>query len=261
MLVMPAKWIGDAPVFEICKRSAENVKKIDEFKRWIRSCVRPLLPHGALACVHGRTYGVGVSLDYVMTVDYPLGHLQEIRNAAGHMDTPLARSWFEKQEPVFFDASHPSAYVSAVWLASFRKHGLCNAAADGVLDSRRCIATYFSFHQLPMLNETRIRRTFKTLIPLMHETFTRVIHFHQETNTALPYDHMPLTAREREMVMLICKGKSNVEIASLLHLSEFTIRNRVSQILKKTDCRNRSSLVASAMAQHQERIEIGTKIL
>jgi len=211
--------------FEACKDSAKSIQKIEDFKEWTRSHIRRLLPHGALACVHGKYYGAGVSLDCVVAVDYPLEYFQDIRNASGHMDSPLARSWFEQREPVFFDANRPPAYVSTPWLTNFRKYGLRNAAADGVVDTSGCIATYFSFHQLPEFDETALRESFKKLIPLMHETFARVIRLHQERSAAPAGPHSGLTPREQEIVVHLSQGKSNVEIAALLHLSEFTVRN------------------------------------
>jgi hypothetical protein len=75
--------IGDTGLFKACKDSAENVQEIEDFKAWTRSHVRLLLPHGALACVHGKTYGVGVSLDCVVAVDYPLEYFRDICNASG----------------------------------------------------------------------------------------------------------------------------------------------------------------------------------
>lgn len=258
---MKSTGIGNTGVFEACKRSAESIQSIGDFKEWTRVQVRPLLPHGALACVHGKTYGVGISLDCVVAVDYPLEYFQDIRNASGHVDTPLARHWFEQQCPVFFDANKPPAYVSIPWLTSFRRYGLRNAAVDGVVDASRCIATYFSFHQLPDFNEAALRESFKQLIPLMHETFTRVIQLHQERSASPPGHHTGLTAREQEIITHISQGKGNTEIASLLHLSEFTVRNQVSRILQKTGCSNRAALAVVAMTQELQRLEIGTKIL
>jgi len=254
---------GDSALLSACYREAEGVQSVEDFKAWARKFVRPLLPHGALACVHGKYYGAGVSLDCVVAVDYPLEYFQDIRNASGHMDSPLARSWFEQREPVFFNADKPPAYVSTPWLTNFRKYGLRNAAADGVVDTSRCIATYFSFHQLPDLNEAALRECFKQLIPLMHETFARVIRLHQERSAAPAGPHSGLTPREQEIVVHLSQGKSNVEIATLLHLSEFTVRNQVSRILEKTGCSNRVALAAIVAAQEQERLglEIGTHVL
>lgn len=250
-----------AALFDSCVRNAENIHEIACFKNWIRTSVRPLLPHGALACVHGRTYGVGVSLDYVVTVDYPVEHLQAIRNSSGHMDTPLARLWFERQAPVFFDANHPAPDIPETWLGHFRKHDLRNAAANGVLDKPGCIATYFSFHRLPTLNETVLCDTFEMLTPLLHETFTRVVRQHKERTATIAYNYNLLTGREQEIATYISQGKSNGDIAQLLGVSEYTIRNHVSRILDRTGCNNRAGLATAVTVQEQNRFGMGTKIL
>ncbi len=65
-------------LFDSCARNAATIEKIDCFKNWIRTCVRPLLPHGALACVHGRTHGLGVSVEYIVTVDFPVEYLSSL---------------------------------------------------------------------------------------------------------------------------------------------------------------------------------------
>jgi len=247
--------------FESCARQAESIFEIACFKNWIRTCVRPLLPHGALACVHGRIYGVGVSPDYVVTVDFPVEHLQAIRNSSGHMDTPLARLWFEQQAPVFFDPNHPSADIPATWLVHFRKHDLRNTAADGVLDKLNCIATYFSFHRLPTLNEPVLPSTFKVLTLLLHETFTRVVRVHKKSTATVAHNYKLLTGREQEIVVHISQGKSNGDIARLLGVSEHTIRNHVSRILDKTGCNNRAGLATAVTQQEQNQFGMGTKVL
>jgi len=47
-----------------------------------------------------------------------------------------------------------------------------------------------------------------------------------------------LTKTELNILKLIVKGKTNAEIASELHFSEGTVRNYVSQLLSKLQCRN-----------------------
>src|SRR5262245_36790164 len=130
---------------EACAKSAVQVQDVEGFKQWIRQSVRTVLPHGPFACVYGRLHGVGVTLDYVVTVDYPMEHLMSLRNASGQLDTPIARQWWNKGAPVFFDEDHPLEDISEAWLANFRKHGLINAAANGVRDRLTCLSTYFSF--------------------------------------------------------------------------------------------------------------------
>jgi DNA-binding NarL/FixJ family response regulator len=55
-----------------------------------------------------------------------------------------------------------------------------------------------------------------------------------------------LTAREREVLVLLAQGLGNTEIAARLVLSEATIRTHVGRILLKLNCPNRTRAVVIA---------------
>jgi DNA-binding NarL/FixJ family response regulator len=57
----------------------------------------------------------------------------------------------------------------------------------------------------------------------------------------------PLTTREREILKLIAEGKTNGEIAILLHVSIRTVENHRASIMKKLDLRNVAELVRYAI--------------
>lgn len=56
-----------------------------------------------------------------------------------------------------------------------------------------------------------------------------------------------LTSRELQIMALVARGKSNREIASILHLSEGTVRNYVSSIMDKLGLRNRIEVATYAL--------------
>ena len=60
-----------------------------------------------------------------------------------------------------------------------------------------------------------------------------------------------LTAREKEVLHLICAGYSNREIADLLALAEGTVKNHVSNLLLKLDARDRTQAALKALQQGQ----------
>lgn len=56
-----------------------------------------------------------------------------------------------------------------------------------------------------------------------------------------------LTTREREVLTLICKGFSNLQISDELHISQRTVERHRSNLLEKTDSANSISLVLFAI--------------
>jgi DNA-binding NarL/FixJ family response regulator len=58
-----------------------------------------------------------------------------------------------------------------------------------------------------------------------------------------------LTERERSVLRLVAGGYSNKEIGRSLHLSEGTVKNYISDLLVKLDCRDRTHAVLKAITQ------------
>ena len=58
-----------------------------------------------------------------------------------------------------------------------------------------------------------------------------------------------LTERERSILRLVAGGYSNKEIGRSLHLSEGTVKNYMSELLAKLDCRDRTHAVLKAITQ------------
>ncbi|MBE9039266.1 response regulator transcription factor [Oscillatoriales cyanobacterium LEGE 11467] len=88
------------------------------------------------------------------------------------------------------------------------------------------------------------------------------LHISPNSTTELPQDErlsdlsltnipeLDLTKRERETLEELAKGLSNSEIGSRLYLSPRTIEKYVSQLLSKTDTKNRSELIRLAIEHH-----------
>jgi DNA-binding NarL/FixJ family response regulator len=57
-----------------------------------------------------------------------------------------------------------------------------------------------------------------------------------------------LTLRQQQLVTLVAKGLTNKEIAAILNLSEFTVRNHIHRILKQVDAGSRSQAVEAIRA-------------
>ena len=59
-----------------------------------------------------------------------------------------------------------------------------------------------------------------------------------------------LTSREREVLKLIGKGDSNRDIAECLYISEKTVKNHITNILRKLDAKDRTQAAIFAIKSH-----------
>ena len=57
-----------------------------------------------------------------------------------------------------------------------------------------------------------------------------------------------LSARERELVVLVAKGYTNAQIASKLSISPRTVGSHLDRIRDKTGCRRRADLTRLALS-------------
>ncbi len=87
----------------------------------------------------------------------------------------------------------------------------------------------------------------------MHDAFRNV---EEPKASPLPEDSRfaHLTDREHDIVELVAEGLDNREIAAKLFLSEGTVRNRISDILAKTNISNRTKLAIEWLTSHDPHI-------
>lgn len=223
-------------------RSLASVRTVEEFRQWSRKQLRPVLPHGAMISGLGHLHAGGVGLDYLVTVDCPAEHIEAIRNRAGAIDTPILRRWLLAQEPVYFDADDPWPDTPKTWLNSFRRQRLQNVLADAMYDTNRCVGTYHSIYRLPEKPGRGAIDTLHSLVPAMHEVLCRAIE-HASAGDALGLVIAALSERERKIVHWLRLGKTNAQIADLVHLSENTVKHYLTKLFERLEVANRAQLV------------------
>jgi len=70
-----------------------------------------------------------------------------------------------------------------------------------------------------------------------------------------PLEPCPLSAREVEILEHIAKGNSNKEIAKLLDISDQTVKNHITSILRKLEVNDRTAAVVYAIKQRWIKME------
>ncbi len=99
----------------------------------------------------------------------------------------------------------------------------------------------------------QIKRTAAGGIALSEAMITKLVNaLANKQAVATTSDRSP-SAREREVLALLCEGTTNKEIASILVVSENTVRAHVRSLMQKLDAQNRTQLAIYAMHNGMER--------
>lgn len=77
--------------------------------------------------------------------------------------------------------------------------------------------------------------------PQLLQTITHRMH------SLLDTDEEPISQREKEILLAICRGLSNQEIADEFFISKRTVDKHRANILEKTGCKNTAALVVYAI--------------
>ena len=71
-------------------------------------------------------------------------------------------------------------------------------------------------------------------------------------NKEYPTIREALSMREEEVLRWVSEGRTNAEIAEVLNISPFTVKNHVQQIMRKLDAANRTEAVATYRQIHPQ---------
>ena len=81
---------------------------------------------------------------------------------------------------------------------------------------------------------------------LTQSLFTQIVELALKNGEGVHAESVQFTNREREVVDLIAEGRSNKEIAELLHIATFTVKSHVHNILEKLTLSTRLQIAAFA---------------
>lgn len=97
-----------------------------------------------------------------------------------------------------------------------------------------------------------LKQDFESICPALETVMNGQTVFGSDVASKLPelltnhssfdFDRYGIVEKEQEIIEQVAKGLSNKEIATLLYLSEGTVRNYISTILEKLSLRDRTQL-------------------
>ena len=118
---------------------------------------------------------------------------------------------------------------------------------EHVYEALQAGASGFLLKDVPMEDLVAAVRAVHAGASLLSPSVTRRLVEEYAARRAQPAARdLPLTTREREVLMLLARGLSNAEVAESLVVSEATVKTHVTQVLAKLGLRSRVQAVVFA---------------
>lgn len=227
--------------------SALTVRQRYQFFRWTQGMLQTLLSHEILICSLWNGRGGPVTSHYYSATRYfQEAHFRALVDPVSGVIGEIASRWRQSGEPTVLDRAFSGSSDAPGLLGVIEANELKNAVVHGVWNAGGEIAGMYIFSRVPFATGRGRTILFtEMLVPTIHATFSRVLR--SECPVRSGPAQAILRARELQIIQLIREGRTNADIAVVLKISPWTVKNHVHNILRKLGAENRSQAVASAM--------------
>lgn len=236
--------IADAlfSLFAICHR----IDNRDTFADHVYPIIQEIMPHERFLC--GIASVTPVALLDSINMGFPDDYIKDCISEDGKIRSPMIRYWLEQDAPVFFTEDFEHALSNPrdrEWMDMFKRHKMLNMAAHGSKDLHGGATSYFCFAGIPGWND-QTQQIMRMIVPHLHSALRS--HYQLKQKHQLP-DH-DLSAREKQVLELVCIGKTNHEIGIILGISPWTVKIHVRNVMAKLDVFTRGHAAAKAIQNH-----------
>jgi transcriptional regulator EpsA len=241
--------------------AAPHVRRRHQFFVWTQSQLQALLPHEFLACAAYERRQRDLVFEAFQNVVLAPEAVALLTHAEGPLLRALVAAWVggrgraQLLEPARMGgALHGEAGV-------LRSCGIETLLVHGVSRPERPVEleSFFVFASRGRTAGAQSLAHLELLLPHLHNIWQRVMAAEREMTptAALPKalrrgansdSPKGVTLRERQILLCVREGKSNLQIGEVLNISPLTVKNHVQKILRKLGASNRAQAVAEAIA-------------
>jgi len=236
------------------------VSQRHQLHEWLQGDFKYFLPHDIFVAVWGNGDLAPVTYEVLSKPGL------ETDGLSGMELLPLARELYQRwltYGKLPYELSNPPVHIGS------RPNGDSNLVrvlrsirsvlVHGITDERnRRDCLYIALHShtdVPL----RSRKMLEILLPYVDAALRRVTPLTVESPAAINTHAAPnssltvgLSARELEIMEWVRKGKTNQEIALILQISLFTVKNHLQRIFRKLDVLNRAQAVGKFNGEHSD---------
>lgn len=230
---------------------------------WSQGDLQRWVPHKMSVCGSYDRDQRDLVFDIFNSVPVPQDVIDSFRDFRSEVLSEALAVWRRaRQQACRLDLAD-MAGESFVW-GSLLQLGYTQLLVHGVTRPGRSdeVESFFMFAQ-PAGGYTQENvQALDMLLPCVHSAYQRVCITERQmvpvrsssssqSGLSSPYQRaMPITDREREILLWVRDGLSNQQISEKLGISALTVKNHVQKILRKLGAANRAQAVAKAMTMN-----------
>lgn len=211
---------------------------------WLHGELQRLLPHETLIAGWGDFAAGRVQLDVVSSV--PAVHMRKDGCCEHELMRRAHARWMRTGgQPLVLEGDRLGNAADACACAFHEAwHTARSLLVHGVRDERARSESVYVVLSTAGFAAARAPARFNALAHLLvcqiDVAFRQVTHYAPQPN---------LSARERQILDLICRGGANREIAAELQISLFTVKNHVQRLFRKLGVRSRTQAARNSIRQ------------
>ena len=225
-----------------------KISRRHHFFQWAQGELQALFPHEALiCCLYGQDGTCATVQQFAWRPYFSDDMLYQFFRSHHGVFADLLATWRSAEKPVQLELAEITSRlrmqdgVAVESLAAFSWAGI-----HGVRGHDGNAVSVFVFLNASVTVDERHLNVLEMIVPHMHGALVRVLQ--DEQKPLLRAAVAPLSVRERRVMQLVCDGKSNLEIAAVLHLSPHTVKNHLKKVFKKLNVNSRGQAAAIALA-------------
>lgn len=184
-------------------------------------------------------------LEKLVNVNYPLNWVEHYMQANFSNCDPILHTPMGK-EPIFWKESfaYAKSPLEKRFIAEATSFGLGSGVSFSMASPKQNLACLISVTGEEITRDLQIVEMLHCLVPHLHHAMVRV------TNLApLSPSAMLLSNREYDIFHWMSRGKTNWEIATILEISERTVKFHVANIIRKLNANNRTHAIVLGLQQ------------
>jgi transcriptional regulator EpsA len=223
-----------------------HVTRRDQLFSWLQGSFQYIFPHEVMICGISTASGEDFIFESFSSIRYPENCAKAATRARDGVVWQVMSLWQQTGRPMMLGGGmQPGDYGNYLVPFTEEKANLIelelhNIAAHGMAGHNGGISTFFCFSRVPQQPGKAHARLLELLMPYLHSALVRVAGQSGSAQTG------QITEREREVLQWLKTGKTNWEIAQILGISPYTVKNHVQNILRKLNVQNRSHAAVKA---------------